>query len=621
MKKNILKVAMMVALAAPVGLNLASCGGDGESGSSSSTYSVLDNSYNCAEEAKKNPKVQVLNFWHAFNNVNESAARMINNEFNKLQLTDKKNENPICVEMTSYKDYNSLQDQVKAAISAGSTSFPALVSSYPDHVATYNDQGVVVDMDKFQQDNDLKITDFEDFLESYKVESYNYTLNKAALDKYNASLEQEGAKYGKGQLFSLPVNKSTEVMYYNKTFFDLFTTAKGDLTKVKTSSGTDATNLTGSKRFSELVASDELGIITVTYKDVTYTGKPWDLKNEDGTKTLSLSNPSDIDPTDVSTWLTWEDIEKNGLIIQQISKNYVDPFSGDLYTDLVLAGDEHKNQIAARGSFSISWDSAANFFITVANSFDKYTSISESNGKLKANLLFNDPEVVTQFDTFRNLYKKGIFIIPALLGNKASKYGTDAFVKQQTVMSVGSTAGAALNSAGLFEVGVTAVPVISRENPKVISQGTNVTMLSPKAYIDVTKNEKDTIKQKYYQKQKATWEYVKFITSYESNLTFATNTTYFPTRASVLNSDKYKQHLATKKNNPALKAEAVAMEAGLGMSTTGAMFTDRPFPGSSAIRGDIDTDKILTSILTSTDPVQSVISGFYSTQNAALKEF
>ena len=74
--------------------------------------------------------------------------------------------------MSSYGDYDSLMQQVTAA--ATGDGVPTLVSSYPDHIATYNTQGIVVDMAKFQNDESLKITDFDDFLESYKRESYNY---------------------------------------------------------------------------------------------------------------------------------------------------------------------------------------------------------------------------------------------------------------------------------------------------------------------------------------------------------------------------------------------------------------------------------------------------------------
>ena len=628
MKKNLLKIGVLVAVSAPLAVNLTSCGG-GSNSDSSSVYSVIDNTYDCKTEAAKRPGLIVVNFWHAFNNVNETAARLVNNAFNKAQLEDPNNANPICVDMSSYGDYDSLMQQVTAA--ATGDGVPTLVSSYPDHIATYNTQGIVVDMAKFQNDDSLKITDFDDFLESYKRESYNYVFTPEVYDSF---VESETTNpYGIGQLLSLPVNKSTEVMYYNKTFFDLFTSkAAGDLSKVKLANGQDGTTAPYADLYQQALDAPT-STISVTYDGKTYTGKPWDLKADDDS-VITLKHPGDVDPSKPNTWLTWDDVEVNGLIIQQISKNFIDPISGNVYNEIIQTGDKYASDITKRGSYSISWDSVSNLFITLANSLNKYSTVTKTadGTKMQAQLLFNDPEVVNLYQKMRDLFDDGIFTIPGLIGDQSSKYGTNAFVSQSIFMSVGSTAGAALNSAGEFEVGISAVPVVDNTTEyeedgetvkttkaKVISQGTNISMLAPKAYSSVTSASTDVAQQAAYKKQVAAWEYVKYVTSYEGNLTFATNTTYFPTRSSVLNSQEYRDHLDKKLAIASSAAEAKAMEVGLAMSTTTAMFTDRPFPGSAQIR--LDIDPIFKTLLSSSTPVDQTIGSFYNEQSKKLSEF
>lgn len=617
-KKNLLKLVTAVAVLSPVAFNLASCNrGDSSqsaSDSSSSSYSVAEAKYNCAEEAAKNPNMTVLNFWHAFNNVNETAAVNVTNAFNEQHVHDESF--PICVTLTGQKDYDTLFTQINASIQSG--SIPDLVSSYPDHVANYREQNVVVDMSKFQDDAEYSIKDFDDILESYQKESYNYVFDKDTLDQYNQSLEA-GAKYGKGSLMSLPINKSTEVMYYNKTFFDIFTT--GDLTKATLSDGQTADKAPFANRFLKKE-------IRVTVDGKTYEGLPWDLKAADGTK-LTLKHPGDIDVSDVSTWFTWDDVRVNGLIIQQITLNYYDVISGKKYNTLYTPGDKYASQIEQRGNFSISWDSVSNLFISLANSYNKYSTIeyNDASGKMNAKLLFNDQEVINQYQKMKNMFSEGVFTIPTLMGSQTDKYGTTQFINQNIFMSVGSTAGAALNGKGSFVTGVTAAPVVfnkteGNHSPKIIQQGTNISMLAQADYVNLTKDALTSgtaVQQKAFKKQLAAWEYVKYATSYEGNMEFATGTNYLPTRTTVVNSEEYKQHIANKLANPATKAEAQAMQIALEIANTGVLFTDRPFPGSATLR--TNSESIVKDFLSSTQSVAATINKFYSDESAKLKEF
>ena len=105
----------------------------------------------------------------------------------------------ITVEHESLGDYNGVRDQIKTEISVGNQ--PNIAYCYPDHVALYNVAGAVQTLDVFIEDPNVGFTQaqLEDFIQGY----------------YN-----EGKSFGDGKMYTLPISKSTEVLYYNKTFFE-----------------------------------------------------------------------------------------------------------------------------------------------------------------------------------------------------------------------------------------------------------------------------------------------------------------------------------------------------------------------------------------------------------------
>ena len=113
-------------------------------------------------------------------------------EFNKIYPN-------ITIEHESYGDYNGVRDQIKTEISVGNQ--PNLAYCYPDHVALYNVAGVVQTLDVLIEDPTVGFTQaqLDDFIQGY----------------YN-----EGKSFGDGKMYTLPLSKSTEVLYYNKTFFE-----------------------------------------------------------------------------------------------------------------------------------------------------------------------------------------------------------------------------------------------------------------------------------------------------------------------------------------------------------------------------------------------------------------
>ena len=110
-------------------------------------------------------------------------------------------------------DYNTLLDKLSTEIQTGQQ--PNMAFCYPDHVALYNQSGAVLPLDDFLPDgafNDMTVTN------SKGTESLGLTQEQ--VNDYIDAYYEEGRVFGDGKMYTLPFAKSTEVLYYNKTFFE-----------------------------------------------------------------------------------------------------------------------------------------------------------------------------------------------------------------------------------------------------------------------------------------------------------------------------------------------------------------------------------------------------------------
>ena len=110
-------------------------------------------------------------------------------------------------------DYDAVRDQLVNEISIGEGSNVAYC--YPDHVALYNKSKKVVTLDQFI--NDTK--EYSYTTQDGKTVNYTFGLTQAQKDDFVEPYFEEGRTFGDGLLYSLPYAKSTEVLYYNETFF------------------------------------------------------------------------------------------------------------------------------------------------------------------------------------------------------------------------------------------------------------------------------------------------------------------------------------------------------------------------------------------------------------------
>lgn len=167
--------------------------GCGESGNATNAYVVPETGFNPDEQVE-------ITFTHTMGAKLQGVLDTYIAEFNKIYPN-------ITITHQSAGGWGDINGQINTEIAGGTQ--PNIAYCYPDHVAMYNIAKSVVVLDNLI-DSDIKIgstdeiiglTDDQkaDFIESY----------------YN-----EGKVYGDDSMYTMPLNKSTEVLYYDKTFFD-----------------------------------------------------------------------------------------------------------------------------------------------------------------------------------------------------------------------------------------------------------------------------------------------------------------------------------------------------------------------------------------------------------------
>ncbi len=350
----------------------------------------------------------------------------------------------ITIEHKSYGDYDGVRDQIGQEVTVGDQ--PNLAYCYPDHVALYNISGAVQTLDTLIG-SEYGFTDEQiaDFIPAY----------------YN-----EGKAFGDGKMYSLPIAKSTEVLYYNKTFFE-----KHNLTV----------------------------------------------------------------PT------TWEEMEAVCRRIQEIDSNCV----------------------------PLGYDSEANWFITMCEQYGSpYTSATGDN------FVFNNETNRNFVKMFRNWYADKLVTTEGLSGGYTSALFTGTSDSgTRCYMCIGSTGGATyqqpnqVNGEFEFEVGITTIPQVDPENPKVISQGPSICIF------------KDSDPQEVL----ASWLFAKFLTTDVAfQGAYSLSNGYAPVIQSVTEDPNY----AAEMENAGTKGiQAYAIKVALEQAD--AYYVSPAFNGSSTARDQV----------------------------------
>ncbi len=167
-------------------------GGATKNGNNGADFVVPEGGYDGSEVTIK--------FYHTMSAQNlQPVLETYITEFNKIYPN-------IHINHEQVGGYDDVRDQISTEITVGAQ--PNIAYCYPDHVALYNLAKAVVKLDSL--------------INSTASDGNGGTLGltQAQIDDFIPGYYEEGKQFGDGAMYTLPFSKSTEVLYYNKTFFD-----------------------------------------------------------------------------------------------------------------------------------------------------------------------------------------------------------------------------------------------------------------------------------------------------------------------------------------------------------------------------------------------------------------
>ena len=189
--KKIVSVLLLVCLL--VGLvSLTACGKKKTMGGD---FNVGDTTYDGSEVT--------ITFYHTMGAALREVLDKYIVEFNKLYPN-------IHIDHKQVGSYDDVREKIATEITVGNQ--PNIAYCYPDHVALYNRGNAVITLDNLIAST-ATVTRADG-----TTEVLGLTAEQIA--DFIPGYYAEGACYGDGKMYTLPMSKSTEVLYYNKTFFE-----------------------------------------------------------------------------------------------------------------------------------------------------------------------------------------------------------------------------------------------------------------------------------------------------------------------------------------------------------------------------------------------------------------
>ena len=144
-----------------------------------------------------------IKFYHTMGSNLSDVLNAYIPEFNKLYPN-------IHIVNEKVGGYDDVRDKISTELTANNQ--PNIAYCYPDHVALYNMANAVVQIDN--------IIDSTETVTRADGTTEILGLTQAQKDDFIKGYYEEGQQFGDGLMYTMPFSKSTEVLYYNKTFFD-----------------------------------------------------------------------------------------------------------------------------------------------------------------------------------------------------------------------------------------------------------------------------------------------------------------------------------------------------------------------------------------------------------------
>ena len=190
MKKRLIAMVLMAAMLLGVAA-LSGCGGGNKN--VTNAFDVPENGFDMNSEV-------TITFTHTMGAKLQEVLNTYIAEFNKIYPN-------ITIEHVSAGGWSDINGQINTEIAGGNQ--PNIAYCYPDHVAMYNIAKSVVVLDNLIA-SEIPVGETGEII----------GLTKEQKDDFIESYYNEGLVYGDNKMYTMPLNKSTEVLYYNKTFFD-----------------------------------------------------------------------------------------------------------------------------------------------------------------------------------------------------------------------------------------------------------------------------------------------------------------------------------------------------------------------------------------------------------------
>ena len=413
--------------------------------------------------------------------------------------------------------YDDVRDTIKTEISVGAQ--PNIAYCYPDHVALYNLAKAVVKLDGLIAST-IPVTGADG-------SSSVLGLTQEQIDDFIPGYYEEGKQFdAEGTMYTIPLSKSTELLYYNKTFFEI-------CQKIYTSD--IELDMNGNPVY--VYETDDKGEIKRDDK-----GNPIPVLDANGNPQTKPNPNKGNENYNIYLPTTWNEMEE---ICKKLT--IIDP-------DCIPLG----------------YDSEANWFITMTEQLGSdYTSATGEN------FIFDNEENYAFVEMFRTWYEKGYVTTQELNGGKYTSELFHATTGTNSYMSIGSSAGATKqrptkDASGdyPFETGIATIPQVDPSNPQVISQG-------PSLCIFNKSNPQEVV---------ASWLFVKFLaTDVKFQAKFSMVSGYVPVIQSVTEDPTYADFLAKADG----KEYVAALAAKACLDQADAYYTSPAFNGSSTARDQV----------------------------------
>ena len=200
MKKRIVALLLAVMMIALMSLTGCVQGTDQRPTKAETNNGVKQPNFN-VPEAGFDPNQEVtITFAHTMGSKLQDVLNIYIEEFNKIYPN-------IHITHSSYGGWGDINGQINTEIAGGNQ--PNIAYCYPDHVAMYNIARAVVTLDNLIN-SEFVIPGTNEVL----------GLTQEQKDDFVKAYYDEGLVYGDNLMYTMPLNKSTEVLYYDKTFFE-----------------------------------------------------------------------------------------------------------------------------------------------------------------------------------------------------------------------------------------------------------------------------------------------------------------------------------------------------------------------------------------------------------------